>query len=181
MPAALPPMTPLADLPDDEFDARLRQAVALPEVPPALMHAAIGLWSARPGEPMRAALRRVAAVLSLDSWAAGATALGLRSARSATRQLLYSAEGCDIDLRISPAGEAWALAGQVLGPYDSGGVELAPSGEGAGPAPVTQRTALDNLGEFRLDGVAGGVYELRLQLGAHEVVLPPIEVGPVPR
>jgi hypothetical protein len=172
-------MKPLDQLSDDEFDLRLRQAVALPEVPPALMHAAIGLWAAAPRTPLQAALRRISAMLRIDSWAVAPAALGLRAGRSSTRQLLYSADGRDIDLRISPAGEAYALAGQVLGPYESGTVELSRHGSVALDAALPRRVTLDELGEFRLEPVSGGVYEVRLLLGDDEIVLPPIEVGPV--
>ena len=59
-------MKPLAELPDDDFERLLRQAVALPDAPPALIHRAIALWPAQPaGAP--SLLRRLAAVLSFDS------------------------------------------------------------------------------------------------------------------
>lgn len=177
----LPPMTSLADLSDDAFDRRLREAVALPEVPAALTHAAVALWPATAAPGLAGLLRRLQAVLSVDSWAAAPTALGLRGPRSPTRQLLFSAEGCDIDLRISPAGEGFALSGQVLGPYESGTVALhqvPATSDLAVPGP--RHTTLDMLGEFHLASVAGGRYQLSLQLGGDEIVLPPIEVGPDP-
>lgn len=181
MPARLPPMNTPTDLPDEDFERHLREAVALPEVPPALTHAALALWDGQPVPLATGLLRRLQAVLSLDSWAQPGTALGLRGLRSPTRQLLFSAEGCDIDLRVSPAGEAFDLSGQVLGPYDSGQVGLVHLPPEGAPAPDLPRHAtLDALGEFRLEAVPAGRYQLRLQLGHDDIVLPPIEVGPEP-
>ena len=65
--------------------------------------------------------------------------------------------GRDIDLRISPAAEHFALSGQILGPDEPGVVELA-----ARPARSAHRRRTTprstTLGEFRLDGVRGGTY-----------------------
>ena len=163
---------------DDALSRQLRRALQLlPDVPPALQRRAIDLWRApRPGlaEVARAALNRIAAVLSFDSWNAPALAGGMRSLRSPTRQLLFSASGRDIDLRISPLAEGYAVAGQILGPDESGRVELARLGASADPA---RQAALDALGEFRIEGLAPGSYLVTLQLGGDEIVLPPIDVG----
>lgn len=164
-------MKPLANLPDDEFERLLREAVALPDAPPALVQRAIALWSTRPaGTP--SLLRRIAAALAFDSWAQPAALAGVRAPRSATRHLLFSAEGRDIDLRIAPAGDAFTLAGQVLGPDEAGEIELAASSGGA-----ARREPLDALGEFRIEGVAPGEYRLALRLGADEIELPAVTVG----
>jgi hypothetical protein len=178
-----PIMTPHDD-PDDsaadaEFGQRLRRALrALPDAPALLQRAAIGLW---PGPTdavtlagsVRALWGRVAAVLAFDSWAAPALATGMRSLRSPTRQLLYRAGSRDIDLRIAPADRAWSLAGQVLGSDEPGRVELTRLDAGA----EARGTPLDAVGEFRLDGVASGIYSLTLYTGADEVLLPPFDVG----
>jgi hypothetical protein len=169
------PDEPLDEATADALGQRLRHALrALPDAPPALQRAAIGLWPGAAPAGVGAWMRRLAAVLSFDSWAAPATAAGLRSLRSPTRQLLYSAEGRDVDLRIAPAAQAWSLAGQVLGPDEAGSVELLRLDEGE-TAP--QRVPLDSLGEFRIDGLTRGVYALSLQLGGDEVLLPPFDVG----
>lgn len=164
-------MKPLAQLPDEEFERLLRQAVALPDAPPALVQHAIGLWKAQvPAVP--ALLRRIAAALAFDSWAQPAAAAGVRAPRSATRHLLFSAEGRDIDLRVTPAGDGYTLAGQVLGPDETGEIELAAS---TGEAPRLAR--LDALGEFRVEGLAAGDYRLTLRLGSDEILLPAVPVG----
>ena len=181
-------MKPVDSLSDDEFVHLVRRAVALPDAPPQLVRAAIELWpAARPSaleSVAGSALRLVAAVLSFDSWARPATALGMRAVASDTRHLLFSAMGRDIDLRISPAADHYALTGQILGPDDAGRVELAMQPD-AGSAPPdasgARVAALDAFGEFRLDGVRGGIYRLTLRLGGDEIVLPPIEVGARPQ
>jgi hypothetical protein len=166
-------MKPLDPISDDDFERLLHQAVALPDAPPALLHRVRGLWPAAPaGGALQAAIRHVAALLSFDSWAAPAAAAGVRAPRAATRHLLYSAEGRDIDLRIAPSGASFALAGQVLGPDEGGEVELA-SATGA-PA---RRAAVDALGEFRIEDVGAGDYGLTLRLGGDEIVLPTLHVG----
>lgn len=175
-------MKPLSDLADDEFDRLLHLAATLPDAPPALVRAAINLYATKLAPPApglqalaQAALRQVLAVLSFDSWAVSPLASGLRTVQAETRHLLFSAQGRDIDLRIAPANERFVLTGQVLGPDEAGRVELSmPATEGVA-APIT--TALDALGEFRLDGLAAGRYALRLRLGDDEIVLPPIDIG----
>lgn len=180
-------MKPVDRLSDDEFVHRVQQAVALPDAPPLLVRAAIDLWPARQPAALKsvaqAALRLVTAVLSFDSWARPSVALAMRAGTSDTRHLLYSAMGRDIDLRITPAADHFALTGQVLGPDESGVVELATQ-PGAGieapdapDAPDARHAPLDALGEFRLDGVRGGTYRLTLRMSGDEIVLPPIEVG----
>lgn len=173
-------MKPLDQLSDEALIDRLRQAGrALPDAPMALQQRAIGLWPSTSAAGALAALaqgvlQRIAAVLSFDSWAAPAQALGMRSLRSPTRHLLYSAQGRDIDLRVSPAADSFALAGQILGPDDAGSVQLAPQGA---DSPTAHITYLDAMGEFRIEGVRSGTYVITLRLGADEIVLPPLEIG----
>lgn len=169
---------------------RMRQAVAaLPDVPPALEQRALALFPA----PLRGALpalqqtagsllRQLAALLSFDSWATSSLALGMRSLRSPTRHLLFSAEGRDIDLRIAPTAQAFALAGQILGPDEAGRVHLQRLDEGGNAAAgaAAQTGTLDALGEFHLEGLVAGRYRLTLQLGGDEITLPPLDVGEPP-
>lgn len=177
-------MKPVDSFDDDELARQLRRAAGLPDAPTALIKAATDLMPApsrvRLSEVANAVLRLVTAVLSFDSWAQPPAALGMRAAPSETRHLLFSAQGRDIDLRISPAAEHFTLSGQILGPDESGAIELA-SQTGSGVAAAEAHVAaLDDLGEFRLDGVRTGTYRLTLRVGADRIVLPPIEVGARP-
>ena len=174
-------MKPVESLSDDEFVHLVHRAIALPDAPTSLVRAAIDLWpAAQPATLTRvaqAALRLVTAVLSFDSWAQPPLALGMRSGASDTRHLLFSAMGRDIDLRISPAADHFALTGQILGPDESGLVELATQSGDDADGTAARVASLDELGEFRLDGVRGGTYRLTLRMGGDEIVLPPIIVG----
>lgn len=180
-------MKPVDRLTDDEFAHLVQRAAALPDAPAALIRAAIDLWpaahaaAAAPAAALKAAaqagLRLVAAVLSFDSWAQPAVARGMRAGPSETRHLLFSAMGRDIDLRISPLADRFALTGQILGPDDAGVIELAAQADD-NPETHDARTAvLDAFGEFRLEGVEGGTYRLTLCMGEDKIILPPIVVG----
>lgn len=177
-------MKPVANLSDDEFSHLVQRSVrSLPDAPPALLQAAIGLWPA--ATPLAAVAdslaalaqgvaRRISAALTFDSWSTPALASGMRSAQTSTRHLLYSAQGRDIDLRIAPSADNFSLAGQILGPDEVGTVELSHQQDGSREAFVT---ALDALGEFRIDGIRRGTYVMTLRMGGDEIVLPPVEVG----
>ena len=171
-------MKPLHEQTDDPFSLRVKQAVqALPDAPQAWHERASKLFVAPAGWETRAvtALAQwVKATLTFDSWSAPALAQGMRSLRSRTRHLLYSAEGRDVDLRITAAAERFDLTGQVLGPDESGQVELVPEGGGVDN---TLRGSLDDLGEFRIQAVPAGRYVLTLHLGQHPIVVEALEVG----
>jgi len=162
-------MKPLEQLTDDELEAAGHRALRqLPDAPPAWIARALALQPG-PLAGAKAALRRLAATLRFDSGAQ--PALGMRGEPGAGRQLLYSVEGRDIDLRILGERGEFTVAGQVLGPDEQGQAVLA-AGDGA-----PRTAALDAFGEFRFDGVAAGPLTLSLQLGGDEIVLPPIELA----
>lgn len=180
-------MKPVHNLPDEEFEDLVRRAAALPDAPQSWVDRAVGAFalagSPSIGEVARSAWRLVSAVLSFDSWAAGAQPAAVRGVPSDIRHLLFSAEGRDIDLRISPAADDFSLMGQVLGPDESGTVELEPQASPqAGLASAARHTTpLDELGEFRIEGLARGTYRLTLRMGGDAIALPPIQVGERPR
>lgn len=176
-------MKPIDQLSADEFADRVQQAVsALSDAPPYLVQKVIHQWHARPpslleaaASAAEAAVRRITAALTFDSWAGSPLAFGVRSVPGETRHLLFSAMGRDVDLRISPSAGAFALTGQILGPDESGTLELAAVDT---QDKATARTVpLDALGEFRLDDIARGSYLLTLRFGQDEIALPPIDVG----
>jgi hypothetical protein len=166
-------MKPIPELGDQEFEALARKAAAMPDAPPALVRTAIDLWQTAKPLPLQAIVRRIAAALSFDSWTVEPTAVGVRALPSDARHLLFSAMGRDLDLRITPSSDGFALTGQVLGPDEAGEVRLE-SASGGGEPKVA---ALDALGEFRLEGIARGSYLLTVHVGGDEIALPPIEVG----
>lgn len=177
---ANPSPDPLLALSDEALAQRLPQAAALPDAPPAWRARAVAAW--RTPVTLGALRQRLLAVLSFDSWATAPLAAGLRSTGSATRQLVFSAEGRDVDLRITPQGTQFAIRGQVLGPDERGSVALAcEAPEAPAQQPPQQQCMLDDLGEFHLGSVAAGRYSLRLLLPGHEILLPPFDVGVQPR
>jgi hypothetical protein len=122
-------------------------------------------------------MQRVAAALRFDSRAVRPEASGMRARGADTRHLLFGAKGRDIDLRITPSADTFALTGQVLGPDERGSVHLATCLRGSARSQSWQAATLDDLGEFHIDALVPGTYELTLQLGGEEIVLPPIDVG----
>jgi hypothetical protein len=131
----------------------------------------VHLFSARAGRPAPAAgwPQRILAVLRFDS-AQSPLALGQRAGPAPARQLLFSAGAHDLDLRLTPAGEAWVVTGQVLGPDTAGRAEL------RGAANVVQ-AVLSDLSEFALPAVPAGRYALVLHLADAEVEVADLPVG----
>ena len=93
------------------------------------------------------------------------------------RQLFFCASGRDIDLRIIPVAERFALSGQVLGPNCVGSVEIVNRSAGVMASADSQATPLDDLGRFGFAGLPAGVFSVTLRLGHDQVHLPLIEVG----
>lgn len=176
-------MKPIESLNDDELAALVKGAAALPDAPEAMIKSAVGLWRAAHPAPAKPAaqgvLDRIRAVLTFDSWSASPTALGLRSmpAQSQTRHMMFSARGRDIDLRIVSSAESYVLAGQILGPDETGLIELAVDTASEQAMQTLRTTTLDELGAFRLDNVHAGTYWMTLKLAGDAVELPPIDVG----
>ena len=140
------------------------------DAPRDVLAFAIGVFNQDEKSREPSLLRRIVAALSFDSSSNLAPAFGVRSGHTAARQLLYSAEENDIDLRISAEGENWIVAGQVLGEDCAGGrIEIEGAGESAG-------ADLNELCEFTLPPVSAGSYTLRLRLGNAEVEIPGLEL-----
>ena len=112
---------------------------------------------------------RILAALSFDSLTAE-PAFGTRSASTEVRQLIFTAAGNDIDLHISPAGNSWIIAGQLLSESCEDG-EVAIEGEN-----VSLSTRLNESCEFKLPAVPSGDYTLRLRFSDIEVEVPRIEL-----
>ncbi|HEX5888084.1 MAG TPA: hypothetical protein VFY61_05255 [Pyrinomonadaceae bacterium] len=106
--------------------------------------------------------------MSFDSFTA-APAFGLRSQRSGGRQLIYSTETADIELRVSPENE---VAGQILGATcENGKVNLESESFSAS-------TSLNELCEFSFGAVPAGTYKISVHLPGLLVDIPQLELGP---
>jgi hypothetical protein len=151
----------------------------LSEPSPAAVRRAIRLFGRfyeRPGADERP--RLIARLLFDDLLAPRAAAVrGIGN----ERQLLYGAEGFDIDLQIADEGnqESLRLLGQVMPPADDwsqvqgGLVRLAREDDA-----VTSATA-DELGTFAFNGLAPGDYELWLDLPRAKIWVPHVTLGPL--
>lgn len=155
---------------------RLRQTIGLMrsdtlENPPtALVERVRNLFPSRTKRHQLAPsfVRRVVASLSFDSLTT-APAFGLRSQAGSGRQLIYSTETADIELRVSPDNE---VAGQILGvTCEHGEVNLA--GES-----FSASATLNELCEFSFGSVPAGTYKISVQLPGELVDIPQLELGP---
>lgn len=164
-----------APLPDDELlQRRLRDSRQLEDAPEHLIQRAIDLWQPRAAAATAGGtLQRWIATLRFDSADSGNLVLGLRaSGASATRQMLFSAEGRDIDLRLEPmADRTWRISGQVLGPDTAGVAELR-CGDAA-----AQQVAWNELSEFEFEPVAPGVCTLTLRADGWEISVPSFDLA----
>jgi hypothetical protein len=111
---------------------------------------------------LRAALRFDSARMPL--------APALRSRVPLERQLLFTTEGFNLDLRIRPQGPMWSISGQAFG--TSGGEQI----ELNGPTGRTQGK-LNNLSEFSLPPIPAGSYNLTLRLQHIDVEIAGLEIG----
>lgn len=171
-------MTPIDKMTEQEWLQLVAEALSMPDAPPHVVQAALDLWNTQgSARPVPSSLRRWFATLRSDSWATAPLASGVRAVSSPVRQLLFTTPDRDVDVRIAPSAEGFAVSGQHLGPDDSGHIELRSLIRGSDPG-RRHGAALNALGEFRLEGVRRGTYLLILHLASDEIVLPPIDIGP---
>lgn len=114
-------------------------------------------------------LRRIVALLTFDSRNAGPV-FGVRSLHAASRQMLYSAEEIDLELRITLQNDECILAGQVIGEgCVEGHVEI------AGVAGRSKAT-LNEVCEFTLPPIPPGNYSLTVRMLDREIEIPELEL-----
>ncbi|HEX8013089.1 MAG TPA: hypothetical protein VF814_19525, partial [Casimicrobiaceae bacterium] len=87
------------------------------------------------------------------------------------------AMGRDIDVRIAPSAGDFSVTGQVLGPDRAGTVEMIRRTMADADKTHRRVADLDDLGEFRIDGLPAGQYTLTLRVADVEIELPPSDVG----
>lgn len=149
---------------------RLMETDRAADAPRDVVSHAMNIFSGQAKSPSQSLKRRILAALSFDSGMNQAPAFGVRSGQTSSRQLIYSAEENDIDLRITVHDDMWVVAGQVMREDCSGGrVEMEGlSGSAAG--------ALNELCEFTLPAVPPGNYSLRVHMTDVEVEVPQLEL-----
>ncbi|MBA2453593.1 MAG: hypothetical protein H0V47_10505 [Chloroflexia bacterium] len=121
-------------------------------------------------EPAPGALRRLIARLQFDSGAGLTPAFGMRSGQPDARQMLFTTEEVEVDLRITPVRNLWVVSGQMLGPCEGGSVELV-------SCPKTHTAILNELCEFSLPPVEAGSYTLLLRYAGAEVEVSNLQIG----
>jgi hypothetical protein len=139
------------------------------DAPPIAISRAINLFRARAASKEPSLVKRIVAALNFDSLQMS-PAYGVRSGQSAARQLLFSAGEYDLDLRLTQSGEAWNVAGQILGQECAGG-HLELEGE-----ETHERADLNEQCEFLIVALPAGSYKLRLLLPDLEVEIPQLEL-----
>ena len=102
-------------------------------------------------------LRHIVATLIFDSRKAG-PAFGVRSLHASTRQLLYSAQQTDLDLRITVQNDECIVAGQVLREGCVGGLVEISGATGSAEASLNEQC------EFTLPPVPVGNYSLKVKM-----------------
>jgi hypothetical protein len=140
----------------------MMQSDTAKDAPRDLLQSAIDIFSPERQSPP---LRHIIAILTFDS-RQGGPAFGVRSLRSTSRQLLYSAQETDLDLRITVQNDECIVAGQVIRDgCVSGVVEI--SGD-AGSAAAN----LNEVCEFTLPAIPLGNYSLRLKMPDVQIEIP---------
>jgi hypothetical protein len=115
-------------------------------------------------------LQVIMASLTFDSLT-NAPAFGLRSQTNAGRQLIYSTETADIDVRVSTENDQWQIAGQVLGADCPGGdVDLVGDD-------FSVSAELNELCEFSFGSVPAGTYKISIRLPDALIETPRLELG----
>ena len=115
--------------------------------------------------PRESTLRRVVAILIFDS-RSSSPAFGMRSVRTASRQMLYSAQGIDLDLRVTVQNDECIVSGQVIRDGCTGGIVEISGATGSSETPMSE------LCEFTLPAVPVGNYSLIVRMLDLEIEIP---------
>ena len=135
------------------------------DAPRDVLASAINIFS----QEKRSPLRRIVAILTFDSRNPGPV-FGVRSLPTASRQMLYSAEESDLELRITVQNDECILAGQVIGEGWAGGhVEI------LGVAGRSEAT-LNDVCEFKLPPIPVGNYSLTVRMLDRQIEIPELEL-----
>ncbi len=101
------------------------------------------------------------ASLIFDDWT---MALNERHTGLDKRQMLFRVDGFDVDLRLELIGENCRFTGQVFPEIAGSIVEISCVGHNA-------RAELNEFGEFELDPVPQGIYDIRIVADDDEIII----------
>lgn len=163
------PTLDLSQADDASLVAALQRSRQLISAPEALIQAAIEVFQPRVAQPSPSLWKRLQGLLQFDSQLQLAAGVRSLAPTSAVRQLVFTAPGCDVDLRIEqlpgqPQGQV-RVTGQLLGPKPDVQALLLVGDQ-------QWRADCDELSEFRFDAVTAGSTLLRLQGSDWELSLP---------
>jgi hypothetical protein len=145
------------------------EAGGWPEVPDAVVQRAFDLFEELMPPPTTWA--RIVASLVFDSRLQPSLA-GARGSAGGSFQLLFRTAGADVDLLCEPEQDGWQISGQALTaapPQIRWRVRASSDSQEA-------ETEANPLGEFRLRGLAPGVYQLALRDVGREIIVPDIHL-----
>jgi hypothetical protein len=154
---------------------KLRQTIGLmrtdttDDTPVRLVQNARNVFRSRVASGVPSFVKRVVAALDFDSLTM-APAFGLRSQAGGDRQLIYSTETADIEVRVSPENE---VEGQILGATNCENRDVNLEG-----ASFSASAKLNELCEFSFGFVPAGTYKLTVHLPDLLVETPQLELGP---
>jgi hypothetical protein len=115
-------------------------------------------------------LAKAIARLTFDSFARPAV-VGVRSTETTNRQLLYNAGAYSIDLQVAPlSGGRADLAGQILCEAETSFESVAGLAlELIGKDHKIHRASTNKMGEFTINGLKQGVYNLNIKTSAGNI------------
>ncbi len=143
--------------------------------PASVLKRAVDIPLTNPRSPQPATWTRLIAALSFDSHLQLSSALTRGASRE--RQMLFSAENMDIDLKITPARGNHDLLGQVMGEQAGGNVTSAFVSLQSNTGQILRATETDSLGQFAFREISSGVYDLIFDLETQEIAVHGLEVG----
>ncbi len=143
---------------------RMQSDVAV-DAPADTIRYAKNLFRVRASQSKESILRRVLAVMSVDL-AAGTATFGERSTgEGQARQMLFDSGENAVDLRIHKVKNNFTIRGQILGAgFAKSRIEIT-----SGSSSFT--TQIDDIGEFRFDGIRPGEYSVVVRGHDQEIVL----------
>jgi hypothetical protein len=111
---------------------------------------------------------RIPAALVFNSWQHAPLAAVRGSGQA--HQLLFSAEGLDIDLHLTSSQDETTVRGQILG-SDQDKAQPAPVVNLYSGGDFVATTATDRLGQFVFQSIPAGTYELHIELDYADITI----------
>ena len=90
---------------------------------------------------------------------------GVRASTAGPRLLTFAADEAEVELQVTPAGDGWAVVGQLVPPGPAA-VRAEPAASGA----TVVAADADDLGRFALDLPSGGSWRLVCTRGGRTLV-----------